>query len=132
MFNFLKRKELAKIAELERRLELYQEENNLLRDENKKIPDLELKLKIMELYVDDDEAIDEILTFKKLKESHDAQEGYLREAAARQSNMYGNYLRGLGGLGQAQMHNMLEEERRQRDERLGNASRNYELFGFLF
>ena len=119
MFDFLKRKELAKIAELERRLALYQEENNQLREENKKIPDLELKLKIMELYVDDDEVIDEILTFKKLKESHDAKDRYMQEMAARQSNIYGgnNFLMGLGGLGNAQMSNMFEEEKWQRDER---------------
>lgn len=98
------KKELRRIEELEHKLEQYRKDNQHLRDENKRLEEFELKVKIMEMYVDDDEAILELLELKKEKErSHDGiRYANILAAQQQQSQAYGQ-LQGLSSLGQAQM-----------------------------
>lgn len=59
--------EKRRIKHLEAKIERYREDNQALRDENKRLEEFELKVKIMEMYVNDDEAINELLECSKSK-----------------------------------------------------------------
>ena len=75
MLSFLKKDELNRIYDLELKMNLLQEENERLRNENKEIKSLELKVQIMELHINGDQSIDEILKCYKENKLRDQRDG---------------------------------------------------------
>ena len=69
MIDFLKSKEIARIKDLEQTLERYRENDRNQHKEIKRLKKFELKYKILEQYLNDDEAILELLECHKKKES---------------------------------------------------------------
>ena len=93
-------KEKQKIKRLEETLESYREDNKNLREENERLRNVELKLKIMQMYVDDDEAILELLECQKVRDKA----RFMELINQQQMNPYralgacgGTLLGGLGG-----------------------------------
>ena len=99
MFDFLKRKELARIKELEQTLERYRENDRNQHKEIKRLEKVELKYKILEQYVNDDEAILELLDCHKEKRKYEKADssGYMADIARKQ--MEG--MRNIGMIGGA-------------------------------
>ena len=85
-----------KIASLESELEIYKARCNRLELDAKSVKDLELKVKCLQMWCDDDEAIDEILTAVKSNEQGQRNLNVRAAAARASSNGFG-----AGALGQA-------------------------------
>ena len=93
MFDLFKRKELARIKELEQTLERYRENDRNQHKEIKRLEQFELKYKILNQYVNDDEAILELLDCHNDKvknenadKQHSALNDYMRQVAGLQAN----------------------------------------------
>lgn len=99
----------SQIEESEKTVAFYRKENNELRDEIERLKAVELKAKIMELYIDDDAAILELLECKKEKSKGDyagVEQIYRRNMAlygvrainGNQANLLTGLQRGLMGI----------------------------------
>lgn len=90
----------SKIAELEATLRIYEERNKQLEQYKKKSKDLELKVKCMKMYIDDDDALIEIFEAAK---KHDRQisedQRYRNRQAMNSAQGQSGYFTGGGGLG---------------------------------
>ena len=95
MFDFMKRKELEEIESLKATIANYRENDKIQHDEIKRLKEFELKCKIMEMYIDDDEAILELLDCEKENKEMSDQEKFhrnihmIREQAMNNSLMGG-------------------------------------------
>ena len=88
-----------KINEMQKTIDIYKERNSQLEKYVKRAEDAELKVKCMQMYIDDDDAIIELLEATKKKDiiqSQSNQQAYLRAGAASQGQ--GGGVGGTGGL----------------------------------
>ena len=87
-----------KIDEMQKTIDIYKERNSQLEKYVKRAKDAELKVKCMQMYIDDDEAILELLEETKKKDiiqSQSNQQEYLRARAASQGQ--GGQIGGVSG-----------------------------------
>ena len=83
-------------------IESLRESNNTLRNEVDGFADIKLRLRVAEMYIDDNDAIDELLAAKKEEESAEQRYSGLRSIAAAQGmrggvGMFGPNLGALSG-----------------------------------
>ena len=98
-----------KIARLEDELEIYKSRCEALERNAKSVKDLELKVKCLQMWCDDDEAIDELMTAVKSKDTDQRERNY-RVAMASEH-------RAMSAMGQASMDSNLRQW--QQGEMLG-------------
>ena len=85
-----------KISRLEDELEIYKARCEALERDAKSVKDLELKVKCLQMWCDDDEAIDELMAAVKEK---DKEVGRINNNFARQQSMRAQSGNGLCGVG---------------------------------
>jgi len=96
-----------KVADLEAEVKIYKDRNKQLEEYESRCKAAELRVKCMKMYIDDDEAIDEILSAMKSKQDIEINQRYRVRSAAQAQHAQsmalgraGGHLGGFGGIGQ--------------------------------